>query len=247
MVESPGSLIQATLAASMTASDALTAANQLCEACVETLGVDGASLSLIHGGTTHGTFGSSSAASRRIDEFQFTYGDGPCLDAVSSRRPVLVADLSDSRELRWPAFRDGVLGAGIFAVFALPVALVARPVGALDLYRREAGPLTSEGLTGGLFAAELAALPLLDLIAEVDWNDAAQGGRWEQLASLERVEVYQATGMLIAALDVDPVEALVRLRAYAFSHGMTASEVAYAIVDGRMPLDGDDWQGSEGG
>jgi hypothetical protein len=53
---------------------------------------------------------------------------------------------------------------------------------------------------------------------------------------LERVEVYQATGMIIGALDVDAVEALVRLRAHAFAQGRTASEAAWAIVERRTVL-----------
>jgi hypothetical protein len=99
-------------------------------------------------------------------------------------------------------------------------------------------------LTGGLLAAELAAVPLLDLMsADVDWYGAGQGDDgWEQLASLERTEVYQATGMIVGALDVGATEALVRLRAYAFSHEMTASEVAWDIVERRLTLDSDDWR-----
>jgi hypothetical protein len=56
--------------------------------------------------------------------------------------------------------------------------------------------MSGDGLNGGLWAAELAALPLLDLMtSDVDWTAAGEGGNgWEQLASLERVEIYQATG-----------------------------------------------------
>jgi hypothetical protein len=98
-------------------------------------------------------------------------------------------------------------------------------------------------MTGGLLAAELAAVPLLDLMtADVDWAGAGErDDGWEQLASLERTEVYQATGMIVGALDVGATEALLRLRAYAFSHGQTASEVAWDIVERRLMLDSDDW------
>jgi AmiR/NasT family two-component response regulator len=51
-----------------------------------------------------------------------------------------------------------------------------------------------------------------------------------------RVEVYQAAGMLIAQLGVSASEALVRLRGYAFSHDMTASEVAFQILDRKLRL-----------
>jgi hypothetical protein len=220
----------------------LEAADRLCRACVDLLGVDGAAVSFMHAGTTQGTFGSSGELSRRLDELQFTFGEGPCLDAVSSGRPVLVGDFQDMQERRWPAFTPAVLASGVRAVFALPVAIARAQVGALDLFTRRPGPLSEGDLHGGLWAAELAALPLLDLMTtERDWAAAAENhDGWAQLASLERVEVYQATGMIIGQLDVDAAEALVRLRAYAFAHGMTASEAAWAIVERRVPLADDE-------
>jgi hypothetical protein len=223
------------------ADSPLAAANLLCQACVELLEVDGASVSLTHDGASRGTFGSSGELSRRLDEYQFTFGEGPCLDAVAHGAPVLVADLANPGEQRWPAFRDAVIDAGISAVFAMPVAVSSYYVGALDLFNRRTGPLSAEAVAGGLLAAELAALPLLNLMtANVDWEALTQSEYgWEQLASLERVEVYQATGMIIGALNVDPTEALVRLRGNAYARGMTASELAWAIVERRITLDDD--------
>lgn len=226
------------------ADSALAAANRLCEVCVELLEVDGASISLVHAGASHGTFGASGDLSRQLDEYQFTFGEGPCIDAVRHGGPVLAPDLSDPAEQRWPAFRGAVLDLGVSAVFALPVAIASASVGALDLYRNRSGSLSPDTLTGGLLAAELSALPLLDLMtSDVDWESAGQGeGAWEQLASLERVEVYQATGMIMGAMDVGPAEALVRLRAKAFMRGLTASELAWAIVERRLSLAGDEWR-----
>lgn len=117
------------------------------------------------------------------------------------------------------------------------------------MFRSMPGSLGDDALAGGLIAAELAALPLLDLMgADVDWRAAGEGGDgWSQLASLERVEVYQATGMIMAELDVGSTEALLRLRAHAFAHGLTASEVAWTIVERRLILTADDsWRGPGG-
>ena len=225
------------------AESALRAADLLCHACVELLEVDGASVSLTHEGSTQGTFGSSGDMSRQLDELQFTFGEGPCLDAVRQGSPILVADLDDPAEDRWPAFAGALLRSGINAVFALPVTIASQQIGALDLFRRRPGQLSGTALTGGMLAAELAALPLMDLMSsDFDWDVAAAGGDgWDQLASLSRVEVYQATGMLIGALDVGPAEALVRLRARAFAEGTTAVETAWAIVEGRLSLEPGDW------
>jgi hypothetical protein len=112
----------------------------------------------------------------------------------------------------------------------------------LNLFRNSPGPLSADDLTGGLLAAELAALPLLNLMtADADWEVYGEGGDgWSQLASLERVEVYQATGMIMGQLEVGPADALVRLRAHAFTSGQTASEVAWDVVERRLSLKADD-------
>ena len=222
------------------AAPGLASADRLCRACVDLLDVDGAAISLIHGGTTHGTFGSSGELGRRLDEYQFTFGEGPCLDAVTRNAPILVADFEAADEMRWPAFAGAMAGAGIRAVYALPVQISTTGVGALDLYRTRPGELASPALTGALLAAQLAALPLLDLMsAQIDWAGIAAGDPWSQLQSLERVEVYQATGMVMRQIDAGPTAALARIRAHAFTHGQTATEVAWAIVERRLRMEPD--------
>ncbi len=230
------------------------AADNLCHACVDLFALEGAAVSMIYGGTSRGTFGSSSESSRRVDEYQFTFGEGPCLDAVASRTAVLVPDLQAPEEQRWPGFTDAALGDGIRGVFALPIMVTLACVGALDLYRTTPGPLGRDQLAGAALAAHLASGPLVDLFArsrDVD-DDAVSGSARKQgegtpPEELERVEVYQATGMLIAQLDVSAAEAVVRLRAHAMATGQSASQVAFAILEGSLRLDRDDrWRGPAG-
>ncbi|TNM67309.1 GAF and ANTAR domain-containing protein [Streptomyces sp. NP160] len=236
------------------AGTGLAAADGLCRACVDLLGVDGAAISLVHRGQSRGTFGSSGELSRRLDAYQFTYGEGPCLDAVSLSAPVLAPDLDRSGEYRWPAFTASMAQAGVRAVFALPVTVTASTVGALDLFRHTAGALGVDAFEGALAAARLAALPLLDLIEQLAERAAAgieeadQRDPWEELASLDRTEIYQATGVLMAQGDLDSAQALVRLRARAYTEGQTASDVAWDVLEGRLRLHLDGtWQDQEEG
>jgi hypothetical protein len=222
---------------------AVESADRLCHACVDLLGVDGAAISFVRDGANWGTFGSSDESSRRWDEFQFTFGEGPCLDAVRHGRPVLVDDLRDPMEVRWPAFAGAMLGDGVRGVFAFPVSIAATRIGALDLFRCDAGTLDNDLQDGAGWASKLAVLPLLDLMsADVDWEGIGEGAAWSQLASLERVEVYQATGMVQVQLDVDAAEALIRLRGYAFAHDMSISDVAWSIVERRLSLSEDGFE-----
>jgi hypothetical protein len=147
-------------------------------------------------------------------------------------------------------FTRAVLGDGIRGVFALPIMVTSVCVGALDLFREGPGPLDGDHLSGALMAAELASLPLLDLLASNVDEDAEEvldaalksegEDAWGRLADMDRIEVYQATGMLISQLEVGPAEAMVRLRAHAIATNQTASQVAWAIVERRLVLERDD-------
>lgn len=225
----------------MSGIDSRGTADRLCQACVELLDVDGAAISFSVDGAIRGTFGASGELSRRLDELQFTFGEGPCVDAVAGGRPVLAADLNSPEHGRWPAFTGAALEAGVQAVFALPVATPATPIGALDLFRYRSGALSDDGIAGGLEAAGLAGPPLLDLLtSDSGWTAFSDGEHaGNPLDSLERTEVYQATGMIMGQLGVGPAEAMARLRAYAFAHGTTASAVAWSIVERRLVLDFD--------
>jgi hypothetical protein len=210
----------------------------LCVACLPTLGVDAAAISLIDEGESRGTFGASSPAARLLDSLQFTAGGGPCIEAAHTMVPILVPDLYGQDEPRWPAFKDAAQRAGVRAVFALPIRVGMISLGALDLFRSLAGPLSAAQLTNALMVADAAAQILLDLV-----DESSQTGRddplaqWAQVASLSRVEVYQATGMIMAQLDLPPATALVRLRAYAFANELTVSEVAQLVTSRSLRME----------
>ena len=139
------------------------AADRLCEAGVVLFGLDAAAISLVFDGANTGTLGASSAPARVWDEL-FTLGEGPCLDSVAHHAPVLVIDLADPDDVRWPAYGSAMLAHEIRGVSALPVVMAGEYVGALELFRTSPGPLGAEQLTGALVAAELAQMPLLDLM-----------------------------------------------------------------------------------
>jgi hypothetical protein len=217
------------------------AADRLCEACVGLLDVDGAALSLILDGTNTGTLGASGAPARLYDELQFTLGEGPCLDTVARGAPVLVTDLADSKEVRWPAYRPALLAHKIRGVYAMPVVVGGQCAGALDLFRTQPGVLSGDALAGAFMAADLAELPVLDIIGDYLQAPAVDPGSdaWIELGILSRAEVSQATGMLMAQLGIGAAEALVRLRAHAYATGRTATDVARDILEHRLRLDTD--------
>jgi len=203
--------------------------------------VDAAAISLVFDGANSGTLGSSGAPARMYDELQFILGEGPCLDSVTRRAPVLVVDLADPNDARWPVYGPAMLDLQVRGVYAMPVVVAGEYVGALDLFRAQPGRLAGERLSGASVAAELAGIPLLDLL-DADLQAAVgdpDSNAWAELHALSRVEVSQATGMLVAQLEVEPAEALVRLRAHAYSTGRSATDVARDILDRRLRLEAD--------
>jgi ANTAR domain/GAF domain len=217
------------------------AANRLCEACVGLLDVEAAAVSLVFDGANMGTFGASGPRARMYDELQFTVGEGPCLDSVARRSPVMVVDLADPDERRWPGYGPAMISHQIRGVYAMPVVVAGEYVGALDFFRTVPEALAAEQIVGMVVAAELVQLPLLDFLGEdllaavVDPDSDA----WAELNALSRTEVSQATGMLMAQLGLDPASALARLRAYAYASGRSATSVARDIIDRRLRLDSD--------
>ena len=204
------------------------------------LDIDAAAISLVFDGASGGTLGSSGAPARMYDELQFTLGEGPCVDSVTHRLPMLVVDLAE--EHRWPAYGPAMLAHQIRSVCAMPVVVAGEFVGALELFRAQPGQLEGDALAGAIAAAELAGIAVLDLL-DADLQAAASdpsSNAWAELNALSRTEVSQATGMLVAQLGVEPPEALVRLRAHAYATGRNATDVARDILDRRLTLERDE-------
>lgn len=215
------------------------AADRLCEACVTLFGIDAAAVSLVFDGANIGTLGASGATARMYDEAQFTYGEGPCLDAVALCAPVTAVDLADPAEIRWPAYSPAMLSYQVRGVYAMPITVAGEYVGALDVFATEPTSLSTEQLAGVVVAAELAKIPMLDLLEHNLLDDAATPGSqgWNELNLLTRTEVSHATGMVMAQLKISAPAALVRLRAHAYATGRSATEVARDIIDRRLRLE----------
>ena len=111
------------------------------------------------------TLYASDPTSDLLEELQFTLGEGACMDAARTGRPVLVPDMADVTEsARWPVYAAAVVEqAEVGAVFALPLQWATINLGVLDLYRKAPGSLPRPQLRDAMGAADIAALMLLGL------------------------------------------------------------------------------------
>ncbi|MEV1158583.1 GAF and ANTAR domain-containing protein [Micromonospora chokoriensis] len=213
---------------------------RVCGAAAQELAAFGAGISVMTEDGVRGATAASDPISERIEELQFMFGEGPCIDAFASRRPVLVSDLRDlvtGADGRWPFYAPAALDGGLRAVFAFPLQIGAARLGVLDVFRDRVGPLTNAELADALTFADVTVSALLD------WQEQAETSA---VAAIEddvaeyRAELFQAQGMVMVQLGVTLVEAMARIRAYAYAEDRRLSEVTHDIVARRLRFDRDE-------
>jgi hypothetical protein len=124
---------------------------RVCGTAVQTLSASGAGVSMMTDDGVRGVCAASDPGSERLEELQFTLGEGPCIDAFASRRPVLVPDLADGAMARWPVYAPTVHDSGVLAVFAFPLQVGGARLGGLIQERAiRRGEVLTEQLQGAL-------------------------------------------------------------------------------------------------
>jgi GAF domain-containing protein/ANTAR domain-containing protein len=209
------------------------AAARICAASPDLLPVTGAAIAIAGADGSRGTVCVSDSVMARIEDLQFTTGVGPCVDAIVEGRPVLTADLNARDETRWPGFAYEAQRAGVRAIFALPLRIGAIRLGVMDLYRDTPGGLSRPDLADALTVADTATLALIDMHGRKPAGELDQ--EWWDLDTFYRVEVHQATGVLMQQLDLPAVEALAVLRARAYASGVAVIDLARSVVGSAAP------------
>jgi len=213
-------------------------------AAISAAGVYGGAVTVTLTATPRETVYASDPLASELEELTLTLGEGPGIDATTGS-PALAGDLTNAESTaRWPAFAPAAVDAGANAVFALPLQIGGIRLGVLDLYRADAGALDHDELADALLLADTACVVLLD---PRPGGRQPQHEREPEPAGLHHPEVHQATGMVIVQLGVTAAVALVRLRAYAYSHERRLRDVAADVVTRRLRFtpDGDTAVGGE--
>lgn len=233
-------------------ADVLGWLQRLCRVAARDLDASGVGVSVMSEGGDQLSTAASGPEHELVEELQFVTGEGPCIDAFTSRRPVLAPDLAAAAR-RWPGYAPAAQGHGVRAVFAFPMQVGAARLGAIDVYRETVGDLSKPAVARAVTFCEAALWSLLDAqgAAEVGRADSAATRRRDLRgmsstalhgAQEDRLEVYQAQGMISIQLGVPIAEASSRLRAYAYAHERRVSDVARDVVARRLQFEVDDPQ-----
>jgi GAF domain-containing protein len=175
----------------------------------------------------------SSEAARLLELFQLQNDQGPCLDCYRTSQPVAAANLAAER--RWPRFRPAARQAGFAAVQALPMRLREQVIGALNLFRADAGAFTPAEVRVGQALADVATISLLH---ERSMRRSDTLNEQLQTALNSRVVIEQAKGKLAERLGVDMDQAFRLLREYARSRNLRLSDLAQTFIDGSQTVTG---------
>jgi GAF domain-containing protein len=204
--------------------------HRLSERCVELLDCVEAGLLLADAAGALRVMASSSERSDALDLLQSQNEEGPCFECYQRGRAVFSEDL-EADIGRWPAFAPAAVEKGFRSVQAVPMRVRSQTIGALNLFRADAGRIAEGDMSLAQGMADLSAIALLHERAVRESRDVVL-----QLhgALTSRVVIEQAKGVLAERSHIGVDSAFAQLRAYARHHNRRLSDVARELIDGRL-------------
>ena len=171
------------------------------------------------------TVACSDQVAARVDEVQYELDDGPCLHAMRDGHMVRIEDTAE--KARWPEFEAQAAAHGIRSCLALPLSADGEPVGALNLYAREASAFgTAEARRAENFAE--SASGVLSLAMRL----ASDAALIDQLRSslTSRTVIDQALGIIMAREHCNQARAFAILRSASQNSNVKLRDIASAVV-----------------
>jgi hypothetical protein len=162
---------------------------------------------------------------RLLELFQLQYGDGPCLDAFRTARPVTNVNLAAATG-KWPRFAPRAARAGFESVHAFPLQLRKEVIGAMGVF----GSAAELDDADTQIVQSLADVAVIGIMQEraIRRGEVLTGQLQGALNS--RIVIEQAKGVVAQARGVSPDEAFTLIRDFARRNNRRLSEVAEGIV-----------------
>jgi len=169
---------------------------------------------------------SSNESGRDLELFQLQSEEGPCLDCVRTKEPVVNADLASAGDL-WPQFAPLAIGAGFQSVHAFPMRLRDEVIGALNLFSTHQMRLAGQEVRVVQSLADVATIAILQ-----ERSIARAEALTEQLqgALNSRIVIEQAKGALARMEGISVDQAFEVMRRRARSQRQRLVEVASAVL-----------------
>ncbi|MFT4469402.1 GAF and ANTAR domain-containing protein [Arthrobacter sulfonylureivorans] len=177
-----------------------------------------------------GTVASSSARAQRLDEIQYDYADGPCLQAAREGAVVHVADAKE--ETRWPEYGARVLAEDVRSILGVPITVASGDAAGLNLYSNEAGRFDEKTIEAAQKYARQASRALTLAVRLARQRDAEA----DLQAALEsRTTVALAIGIIMGQNRCSQDEAFELLRSASSNRNMKLRDLAADLVTSADP------------
>ena len=167
----------------------------------------------------------TSDLARALDEWQYRYERGPCLDAAASAASVSLPDLAV--EERWPEWAEQARAAGIGSSLSIGLPIQEAVTGALNLYGLTAHAFDSAAVRAAENFAAYAAVALANAHL---YDNAATLARQMQEAMRSRAVIEQAKGIIMGERRCTADEAFALLSKLSQDANRKVREVAEALV-----------------
>jgi GAF domain-containing protein len=180
------------------------------------------------------TVASSSAHAQTMDEVQYSFGDGPCLDAARNHHTNYipdVADVSDDSDggARWPEYRAVVAEHGLHSILSVPVPL--DPTGgsgcAINVYADTAHAFSAADIETTKQLAQEAANTVHIAVRIAHLADTAENLR---AAMDSRTDIDLAAGIIMAQNRCSQDTAVTILKAASSARNLRLHDLAIAII-----------------
>lgn len=152
------------------------------------------------------------------------------LGSLALARPIFKPNIRSEPRRVWPAFSEAIRGENVGALFAFPLLFGPLRLGAVDLYADDASQLT--GLEARRTEVMAKAVGRAVLSRALRLAGARDPGL--EVNRFSRRVIHQATGMVIAQLNVPAEDAQLLIQAHAFAGDRSMRDVADDIVERRL-------------
>jgi GAF domain-containing protein len=196
--------------------------------CVDLLAAETAGILLADARRDLRVVASTNEQTEWMELLQLQADEGPCVECFRTGTAVSVVDLSEVAD-RWPRFAAALADRESYrSVHALPLRLRGEPIGALNLFHRQPGPLPPADLA---LAQALADTATIGILSERAINRDEVLNEQLQNALNSRVIIEQAKGVLAERGGLGMDAAFDRLRGYSRNHNLKLSDVGRQIIE----------------
>ena len=208
----------------------------MCTACVP---VTGAGIIVMADAGPGAMLASTDGPARILEELQFTLGEGPCVDASTSRPAGAAARAGQNRPSALAGLRRGRAGRRGPGDLRVPAAGRRHPGrGAGPLSGRRRSLWTTAELAEALAFADAATVRAAACCRPGPGATGEHPGSGRLIE--DRAEVHQATGMISVQAGLGLAAALVLLRAHSYAAERPILDVAREVIARTLRFDPED-------